>query len=53
MDLGWAYELDYADATAARLKAERLAKLLQLESDWSSFRTSFRGLLKDRPEFRT
>ena len=52
MDLGWAYELDYADVTAARLKAERLAKLLQLESDWSSFRTSFRGLLKDRPEFR-
>lgn len=52
MDLGWAYELDYATVTQARLQAEGLAKQLSLEADWATFRQNFRGLLKDRPEFR-
>ncbi len=52
MDLGWAYELDYATVTRARLQAERLAEQLSLQSDWTTFRQSFRGLLKDRLEFQ-
>ena len=52
MDLGWAYELDYAKVSQARLTAERLAEQLNLQAHWENFRKSFRGFLKNRAEFQ-
>lgn len=52
MDLGWAYELDYATIAQARQQAESLAEQSGAEAHWATFRQSFRGALKGHPEFR-